>query len=371
MAGSISFLCSVVIIPSGMAKKITAIVVNYFTVHLLPPILASLEEEPSVAEIIVADNSRQSALQDCIKPFGKAKLLTFPENIGFGAAVNRAAVMAGGDFRLVLNPDIRLLPGAITALTDAATSTGATLTGPRYYWDDQLTFRFSPATGHSLWLRTGMEMAERYRPDSALVDFTTDAMFQRHWQAQEPFAEPFLNGACLLIRNDPALFPAAKIFDEQFFIYFEDTDLSLRMLLRGDYPVCAPGATAIHYWNQSPSGQKSQMMADSEKVFIRKYYPQEVPFVNGPSLTPTGIRNLGTFHDPPEFVTDTMQSGNKLYLDVGVNHYFKPFARSHFKGHSFRFPPEIWEKLSSGTYFTRIYEARLCHTLNIFKWEKA
>lgn len=354
-----------------MCKKITAIVVNYFTADLLPSLLASLDNEPLVGEVIVADNSREATLLDIIKPYGKIKSLAFADNIGFSAAVNRAASMAAGDFWLVLNPDIRLLPGAIKALSDAASETGATLTGPRYYWDDRLTFRFSPVTGYSQWLRQGEELAERFQPDSALVSFTADAMFHRHWQANSPFTETFLNGACLLIRNDPALFPEARIFDERFFMYFEDTDLCIRMLLRGEYPVCAPGASVIHYWNQAPSERKSQMMADSENLFILKYYSHEVPELNSPSISPSGIIDLGAFHEPPEIAMDIFHPSDNLYIDVGVNHYFSPFARAVFHGPSFCFPAAIWKRLSTGTYFSRIYESRLCRSLKIFRWTKA
>jgi GT2 family glycosyltransferase len=353
-----------------MPRSITAIVVNYFTAHFLPSLLSTLENEPLIGSVIVADNSREVGLHDIVRPYGKVSVLVHEENTGFGAAVNRAAAITPGNYWLVLNPDLHILPGAIPALWKAAEETGAVLTGPRYFWDEEKIFRFPPATGYSHWLHQGDETASRFALDSELVSFSAETLFDRYWRAKEPFAEPFLNGACLLIRNDPDLIPDLKIFDERFFMYFEDTDLCARLLLRGVYPVCAPAASVIHYWNQSPSEQKPRLMWDSERQFIQKHYDETAPVWNNAGYEPAGITNFGIVSDPPLFSLPESQPARNLVIDFGVNHYFRPFARAEFNENMFVFPQAIWDRLSSGVFFTRIYEPGFCKTLSIWQWKK-
>jgi len=53
-----------------------------------------------------------------------------------------------------------------------------------------------------------------------------------------------ISGACFAVR--PALFHRLGGFDERLFLYFEDTDLSLRARLAGYSCLAAPGAVVLH-----------------------------------------------------------------------------------------------------------------------------
>lgn len=349
---------------------ITAIIVNYHTSHLLSPLLTQLESDPLVDSVIVADNSHEQELPSVLNSFLKTRLLVFDLNIGFAAAVNRAAAMAKSKYWLLLNPDIRLCKDTLTELVSAAEKSGSVLAGPRYYWDDHRNFRFPPASGYSLWFRGGDQAAARFPLDAELLSFQTEALFQRHWDAKEPFIEPFLNGACLLICKDSKFFPDSKIFDEQFFMYFEDTDLCSRMMLLGEFPVCVPTANAIHYWDQAPSDRKAEMMASSEQIFLGKYYGTEIPQWNIPDNNVFEISDLGSLREPPVFLREENRAEGPMFLDFGINPYFRPFARADFDGQSFEFPSDIFSRLTKGLYFTRILTSGVRPNRSIYRWRK-
>lgn len=349
---------------------ITAIIVNYRTSHLLSPLLTQLESDPLVDSVVVADNSQETELPSILNSFLKTRLLVLDLNIGFGAAVNKAAALANSKYLLLLNPDVRLRNDTLSALVNGAETSHSVLAAPRFYWDDRLIFRFPPATGFSLWSRWGDQAAARFRLDAELLSFQTEALFQRHWEATEPFIEPFLNGACLLIRNDSMFFPDSKIFDERFFMFFEDTDLCTRMVLQGEFPVCVPSANAIHYWDQAPSDRKAEMMAASEQKFLGKYYGTGIPALESPVSDPQDITDLGSFRESPVFFRKETQASASLFLDFGINPYFRPFARADFDGQSFGFPDEIFSRLAKGLYFTRILTSGVHPNRSIYRWRK-
>ena len=194
--------------------KISAVIVNYFTKDLLPELIGQLQEEDLVREIIVVDNSRElEGSLGFVKDLSKLKLITQPENIGFGAAVNQAAHRAESRWLLAVNPDIRFLPGCIENLTAAAQEYGSPLAGPRFYWDDDKLFKLPPATGQSWWWYTANRAAVCSRLDAELFSFYWCLRHDRFWQAVEPFYEPFLSGACLLIDLDWLFRCKQPVFD--------------------------------------------------------------------------------------------------------------------------------------------------------------
>ncbi len=349
--------------------KVTAIIVNYFSSSFLPPLLEILNNDPLISEIIVADNSAEPVLSEVLRGFPKARSLPFSRNIGFAAAVNRTAKTSKSDWWLLINPDT--IPGHdfVKKLLGGAEKTNALIAGPRFYWDDEKTFKLPPAIGHSWLIQAGLESANRSEMDARLVSFNWDIRFERFWNETEPFFEPFLSGACLLIRNDKFFFGDGKIFDERFFLYFEDTDLCTRAILNGQNIVCVPQAEVVHYWDQSPSEQKGQFMAESHQKFNEKHnlktFKNLLDFEN---LSGFNVDNdYGETYNSPVFRFQKL-SGT-YFFELGLNHFFVPFARSEAKDQTFQFPEPVWQRLHPGQYFGRIRNSQN-QTIATWKWKK-
>ncbi len=350
--------------------KITAIIVNYFTSAMVPPLLDNLFADPLVANAVVVDNS-QELTEDIVAGYPRAEVIRNTRNRGFGAAVNQTVVHSSGEWLLVINPDVRLCRGCLEELVSAGEKYGCPLLGPRLYWDENFQFRLPPATGDCLWIDAANDAAEKFHLDGELFSFYWILRHQRFWEAEEAFFEPFLTGACMLLRREWIESLDFKVFDERFFLYFEDTDLCARAMKSGIRPLCVPQAVAIHYWDQSPSpkNSKSSLMASAHERFVDKYYGETrfSPLKSRTYQSP-GF-DLGETGSPPTFSTNTALNDEPLYFELGMNPYFVPFAQASLSTNSFGFPPEIWSRLGTGTYYGRI-RGPVSGAVGMWKWQK-
>ena len=156
------------------------------------------------------------------------ELLVSAHNRGYGAGHNLAMNSLSGTFHLILNPDVVLAPHAISAALETlethndcvllapvgAAPDGTSLDLAKAYpsvW--ALTLRaFAP-----LWLRRRSRAVARYE----LRNQPSDTL--------RPV--PLASGCCMWVRR--TAYDDAGGFDERYFLYFEDFDLSMRMARHG------------------------------------------------------------------------------------------------------------------------------------------
>jgi GT2 family glycosyltransferase len=173
-----------------------------------------------------------------------------PQNLGFAAAVNRAAARATQPYLILLNPDAcpdpDCLPGLIDALEDEP---GIGLAGPRLL--PAVGFEPSPS-------------ATRVDPNlwTSLIEYTVlHRLCGRGWLDRHYFVDPergrqvcaTLQGACLVIRR--SLFERLGGFDPRFFFYWEDTDLARRARALGYRALYCPGLSCRHEGGRSVAGE--------------------------------------------------------------------------------------------------------------------
>lgn len=347
-----------------------AIIVNYFTEHYLSPLIQRLGAEPGIRYIVIVDNGSLISPESIYRNSSKVKIIKAEGNLGYGAAVNLAVKRFPSDWYLVLNPDLLPKKGFSQALYETAIQTGALITGPRFFLDEEESWRLPPATGYSLSQHLRLECAVRKQADADMLSSEWAMQHHRFWTSEQPFHEFFLSGACMLIRFDRDFFRDGKIFDERFFLYFEDADLCLRASQAGLMPVCVPRAKVVHYWNQSPSAGKGLFFEESRDKFLGKHY-------NGISLPNLTFRteprnegtNMGKWESSPLFEAGKPESGLSYYFETGINWFFLPFIQADFAHPSFRIPDRIWNLIPSGVYYSRIRN-NLGNTLTMWKWEK-
>ncbi len=351
---------------------VSAVIVNYHTAAFLPGAVKDLTGDPNVQQILIADNSGELSRGSGLRDAPLVEIISNEVNRGFGAAANQAIEKAIGEWILVLNPDMRLGEGCLQHLLDAARASASPLVGPRFYWDDRKSFRLPPATGSCLWLDVANMVAQGFELDAELFSFYWTLRHERFWEATDPFFEPFLSGGGLLIRRDWIESLGTGLFDERFFLYFEDTDLCVRALKKGVRPLCVPRAHAIHYYDQSPSpsGIKADLFVRAQRLFMGKYYQKKV-HISFPQVEVyhAFAIDLGHIQTVPRFEVTDGPIPADCYFEIAVNPYFVPFAQAHMKADGFAFPEEIWKRLSSGQYYSRV-RSRLLGTLKVWTWEK-
>lgn len=356
--------------------RVTAVIVNYHTDCHVRRVVEELCGSPAVDQIIIVDNSGSfDPGKMTTPPAGSTALevMTPGKNIGFGAGVNMAARRSKADWILLVNPDMCIPPDAVETLVAGAESNNVLLAGPRFFWDDEKKFRLPPALGASAWLEFAQISQGRHPLDAAHLGFYWQIRHERFWSAQDPFVEPFLSGACILVNREWAFKHHNGIFDDRFFMYYEDTDLAARALMDGLPPLCIPGAEMVHYYNQAPEpGQtKLALMRDSHAAFMAKHYPGLTLNCNFEGGYSPECELLDPFDPSHLFQSDHPAfSDQRSHVEIGVNPYFVPFIQADFPPlGGFRLTARVWEDLAAGDYFLR-FRNPVNGVQKIWKWRK-
>jgi len=195
--------------------------------------LAAAAPAPPWQQILLADNASTDDSPAQVRArHPEVDVLALESNLGFGAAMNRAAVAARGDRLLLLNSDAWPLPGAVERL-DAALDADPrrALVAPLLrYPDGRRQFHWAPATG------VLGEAAQKLRNR-----FEGSGWVHR---VRPPLVGGWYTAACVLVRRQA--FEAVGGFDERFLLYFEDADLCLRLREAGWRLGDVPTAMAVH-----------------------------------------------------------------------------------------------------------------------------
>lgn len=205
-----------------MGRQDALVVVNHRSHRLLAEHLAATAEGLG-ARVVVVDNWSDARERDDVRALAERhgwELVEAP-NDGFGAGVNLGVARAqalGCDTFLLLNPDLSLATDAAAALLDAARSDPLALVGPTILRPDGGVW----SVGGTLDLATGRT---RTRPDLVGSD------------------PQWLTGACLAVHA--TLWERVGGFADDYFMYWEDVDLSYRVTQAGGRLVVAD-VTAVH-----------------------------------------------------------------------------------------------------------------------------
>lgn len=238
---------------------ISVIIVSYNTRAMTLDCLRALYDDlrasglEDKAEVLVVDNaSRDNSVEAIREAFPRVKLIENRENTGFGAANNQAMRQAQGDFFLLLNSDAFPLPGAIHALHEYSCGhPEAAVVGPRLQNADgslqRSCFRFpSPSRAwlENLWISSLLSRVP------ALDDYGA-------WTHDDEREVDFLVGACMMVRREA--YAQVGGFDEDFFMYSEETDWQRRMKDAGWKIVFVPNACVTHLGGASGANEKARV----------------------------------------------------------------------------------------------------------------
>ncbi len=251
--------------------KVQAILVNYHCASLICGAARSLANEPDL-QLDVVDNSVSEAQQAQLRTGlpKEARLFVPAENLGFGRACNLAFDASDSELVLLLNPDARLLPGALdTMLSSLRSAPDLAAVGPRVYWDDSKRFMMPLSTfpSRSWLLRTSLGGLLPFWSVFAALGFRRAALSA--WQASRPFLVEALSGGHVLLRRS-AVITAGGLFDPDFFMYWEDSDLMCRLKAAGYRLAQDPRAEALHLYSHSPA--KDAMMHAGWATYARKHF---------------------------------------------------------------------------------------------------
>lgn len=260
--------------------KLSVIIVSYNVKHYIEQCIrsvwASAEAGGIETEVFVVDNASSDGSIDYLRQqfpadeYPTLRLIANSRNVGFGRANNQAARQAGGEYILFLNPDTLLTEQTLARSIGFADShddlggIGVKMLKP----DGSFAFesrRGLPTPWTAFCKMSGLAAAF---PRSR----TFGRYYMRYLDEDSTERIEIISGAFLLARK--ATLDACGLFDEDFFMYGEDIDLSYRMLLAGRHNYYVP-APILHYKGEST--QKSSyryvhVFYEAMLIFFKKHY---------------------------------------------------------------------------------------------------
>jgi hypothetical protein len=230
---------------------LTASIVTYHNdPALLSRCIGSVLAGDSVSKLYVVDNSAANDLAGLCRD-DRIEYLHTGINIGYGRAHNRAIRLAldrGADYHLVLNPDVYFEPQALIGLRDFMDRRpDVGLVMPKIMYPDgklQRLCKLLPTPWH-LFARRFLPMFTKkadYNYQLEFADYNTC------------FECPSLSGCFMFLRT--AVLEQVGLFDERFFMYFEDVDLVRRIGLCFKTVYWPDVAITHHYEMGSYSSKK-------------------------------------------------------------------------------------------------------------------
>lgn len=253
--------------------KLSVVIVNYNVKYYLAQCLHSLERALAgiEAEAFVVDNHSTDGSIPFLKSlFPWARFVENSENLGFAKANNQAISESAGEYVLLLNPDTFVGEQTIKstlAFMDGRKDVGAC--GVQMLNADgsfaKESRRGVPTPFTSFCKMSGLS---RLFPNSR----TFGRYHMLYLDSTKASQIEIISGACMFIRK--SLLDKTGAFDESFFMYGEDIDLSYRLMQAGMKNYYLP-VRILHYKGESTrknSFRYVYVFYQAMLIFFKKHY---------------------------------------------------------------------------------------------------
>lgn len=255
------------------AVTVSLVIVAYRSAGVLPACLASFRREAAVAgvadDVVVVDHSEDETEVAALGGMDIDTVLIRP-NGGYAAGINVGVAAAKGDVILIANPDVELLPGSLAALLHGLDD-GFTVVGPKLVWDLEGRVFLpvpedpSPRAERGRLRRLSSQAAwERWLSGAA------DEMWGV-WAAPSCIEVPMLRGPALALKRKD--FFRLGPWDEEYFLYYEETDWLWRARKRGARLGLAGDGVVCHHWGHATRGL--QMREEIEEASRKRFFAKQ------------------------------------------------------------------------------------------------
>jgi len=246
--------------------QLSIIIVNYnvssFLEHCLLSAQAALKNISS--EIIVVDNnSNDDSCEMIKKKFSTVKLIENKENFGFAKANNLGVAISEGKYVLVLNPDTVLSEDTldkVISFAEKQKKLGA------------IGIKFIDGTGN--FLPECKRNIPTVKIANQKIRGITKKYYSNHISENEVSKVEILTGAFMFMKREVYLNVGG--FDEDYFMFGEDIDLSYKLLNKGLDNYYYGDTTMIHYKGESTIKDLSYLknFYGAMQIFYKKHYKE-------------------------------------------------------------------------------------------------
>lgn len=244
---------------------ITASIVTYHhSSQELEEVLNSLLSAP-ICKLFLIDNSKNDLLRKLEKDSNKIHYI-HNENIGYGGGHNiaiREALMLGTEYHIVVNPDVYFNGGVIEYLSAyMEKNKDVGLVMPQILYPNGETQYLCKL------LPTPMDLiGRRFCPFEKYVKKMNERYELRFTGYDKIMTVPFLSGCFMFLRADAL--NKVQGFDERYFMYAEDLDLSRRI---GEFYKTVFNPTVFIYHSYEKGSYKNGKLLRYHILSIIKYF---------------------------------------------------------------------------------------------------
>jgi len=274
--------------PRGADPKVSFVTVCYRTPGLIRMLLKGVEAANLgfPFEYFLVDNAPGDGTARMVKErFPWVQVIETPRNLGFGAGNNLALKRARGTYAMVVNPDLTVFPDEIEKLVT--------------FMDDHPDVAFS---GPALFNPDGTRQDSCYRFPSPMIP-----VYRRTFLGRSPWgrravgyylmrdAQPIENptevdalmGSAILMRR--SALDEIGLFDENYFMYFEEMDICRRAWERRWRVAYVPKARLVHYHQRESridwpwhliTNRPARAHIISALYYFRKYWRKPHPHLH-------------------------------------------------------------------------------------------
>lgn len=376
-----------------MAPELSVLFVNYNTWAECAAAIRSLRQHPPTRpdgtpmpyECIVVDNASPLRPQQAIDALEaelaavraeqhderSGALHMHAENLGYSRGVNHCLDRSRGKYVLVSNPDLLYTPGLVDALhRELVRNPKAGCTVPKGYWDPSFLGRLPPNTLPTLWDVAICTLGEFVRPLAHWYARHLLRQWLRTWSAEQPVVLPMMSGCLFMVER--GYFESIGRMDDRYPLYYEDSDLSVRIAASGRGIVQVPEAKLVHFVNRSGQTDFETMMKRhgiSRRLYFEKWYGRaglwvldacdwmmRTPLLRKLRGTPPGcaFTDLGESAERP--VIRLPRSCDRFLLLMGLDARFYLSGALWGTGDSWTPSDELFGNFAPTTYWYRAYD---------------
>ncbi len=247
---------------------ISVIIVNYNVRYFIEQCILSIidaSKNLNIEIIVVDNNSTDTSCQFLQENYPQIKLIANKINVGFAKANNQGVKIASGKYVLILNPDTVIAEDTLYKIFEFA---------ERKNNLGILGVKLIDGSGNFLpESKRGIPTPKvSFNKLFGISTTQTGKYYAAHLQENESGVVDVLVGAFMFLKK--SIYKEVKGFDEDYFMYGEDIDLSYKVLNKGYQNYYFPETKIIHYKGESTTKDIVYLkyFHNAMKIFYQKHF---------------------------------------------------------------------------------------------------
>lgn len=259
-------------------KKVAVIVLNYKVKDLTMKCLLSVKSSdyPDL-DIIVVDNGSEDGIEEELRKQKGIIFIQTGSNLGYTGGNNigiKHALENEAQYLFVLNPDTEVARDTISELVKVAEKENAGIVGPKILFSDKKT----------IWYAGGQFDMLNVLGGHRGVDEKDVGQYDKMEETD------YITGAAILVKKE--VFARIGLFENKYFLYYEDSDFCMRAKRAGFKILYVPQA-AVYHVNAKSTGLGSPLqdyyITRNRMLFASNFLPLRTKL----ALFREAVRNLG------------------------------------------------------------------------------